>query len=98
MKDQKQPRQMKLTEYQDSIEETEEKLVMVDTMAQRLENLVDLSFRGAEVLKLQDRDKQNHYLRVFGLLQTLKGLQERYSIQVATGQKQIDDPEKRIIS
>lgn len=70
----------------------------VDNMEKRLENVVQLSFQDDGAYGGSNHDQQNNYLRVFGLLQTLKGLKKRIAMDIATGKGKSKDPKKRMSS
>ena len=57
----------------------------VDIMRKQLETVVRLSFWNNDALRGSDTERTNNYLRVFGILQTMKGLQERLAEELATG-------------
>lgn len=69
-------------EFRKRMEQTMER---VDIMRKQLETVVRLSFWNNDALRGSDSERTNNYLRVFGILQTMKGLQERLAEELATG-------------
>lgn len=98
MKDAKQPHKRNSIFNSDPVEGKEGRLEQVESMRRRLEYLVELSFRNDLVIKKANHDQRNNYLRVFGLLKTIRDLQEQYAMELATGKKKLNEPKRKFIS
>ena len=87
-----------ITEDSDSYDLMKGRMEQVDRVRKHLETAVQLSFRENGAYRESNRDQQKNYLMVFGLLQTLEGLQERIAMDLATGKKKPGDSGNQMFS